>query len=55
MKRDLFQAMGTTVDVTAPTDDAIMETRRFFDAVEGTCSRFLLESEFESHQPLSGI
>ncbi|MGB5567530.1 MAG: FAD:protein FMN transferase [Acidimicrobiia bacterium] len=45
MKRDLFQAMGTTVDVTAPTDDAMVETRRLFDAVEGTCSRFLLESE----------
>jgi len=45
MKRDLFRAMGTTIDVTAPTDDAIVETRRLFDAVEGTCSRFLSESE----------
>jgi len=45
MKRDLFAAMGTTIDVTAPTEDAIAETRRLFDAVERTCSRFLPESE----------
>jgi thiamine biosynthesis lipoprotein len=45
MKRDLFRAMGTTIDVTAPTEDAIAETRRLFEAVEGTCSRFLPESE----------
>ena len=29
MKRDLFQAMGTTVDVTAPTDDAIGDASTF--------------------------
>ena len=45
MKRDLFRAMGTTIDVTAATDDAIAETRRIFETVEETCSRFLPESE----------
>lgn len=45
MKRDLFRAMGTTIDVTAPSEDAIAESRRLFEAVEGTCSRFLPESE----------
>jgi thiamine biosynthesis lipoprotein len=37
--------MGTSVDVAAPTDDAIAETRRLFDVVEVTCSRFLPDSE----------
>lgn len=62
MKRDLFPAMGTTIDVTAPTEDVIAETRRLFDAVERTCSRFLPESELsrvnrapEAEVPLSPL
>jgi thiamine biosynthesis lipoprotein len=45
MKRKLFRAMGTTVDVTAATNGAIAETYRLFGAVETICSRFLPESE----------
>ena len=45
MKRELFRAMGTVVDVTAATEEAITETRRIFESVEATCSRFLPESE----------
>jgi thiamine biosynthesis lipoprotein len=45
MKRDLFRAMGTTIDVTAPSEETIAESRRLFETVEGTCSRFLPESE----------
>jgi thiamine biosynthesis lipoprotein len=45
MKRELFRAMGTVVDVTAATEEAIAETRRIFESVEATCSRFLPESE----------
>jgi len=54
MRRDLFRAMGTTIDVTAPTDDAIVETRRIFEAVEGTCSRFLSESELSQVNRVPG-
>ena len=42
MKRDLFPAMGTTIDVTAPTEDAIAETRRLFDAIESISEGFAL-------------
>jgi len=45
MKRNLFRAMGTTIDVTAATGGALAETRDLFEAVEATCSRFLPDSE----------
>ena len=45
MKREVFRAMGTTADVTAPTDDEIVETRHLFETIETACSRFLPESE----------
>lgn len=45
MKREVFRAMGAVVDVTAATEDALVETRRLFESVEATCSRFRPESE----------
>ena len=45
MMRIVFPAMGTTVDVTAPTERGIAATRELFEHVEATCSRFLPESE----------
>lgn len=45
MKRDLFRAMGTSVDVTASSDALISDTRQLFDIVEIVCSRFLPTSE----------
>lgn len=45
MKRVVFSAMGTSVDVTAPTDGGIAATRQLFEDVERSCSRFLPESE----------
>jgi thiamine biosynthesis lipoprotein len=48
MRRDLFRAMGTTIDVTAATVSAIAETRRLFRLVEDACSRFLPSSELSA-------
>jgi thiamine biosynthesis lipoprotein len=45
MKRVVFPAMGTSVDVTAPTNGGIAATRQLFEDVERSCSRFLPESE----------
>ncbi len=45
MKRSLFRAMGTTVDVTASSDALISDTQQLFDLVESVCSRFLPTSE----------
>jgi FAD:protein FMN transferase len=45
MKRNIFHAMGTSVDVTATSDGAIDHTRRVFETIEGCCSRFRPESE----------
>ena len=45
MRRAVFPAMGTSVDVTAPTAGDIAATRQLFDDVERLCSRFLPESE----------
>ncbi len=45
MKRAVFPAMGTSVDVIAPTDGDIAATRQLFESVERSCSRFLPESE----------
>ncbi len=45
MKRTVFAAMGTMVDVTAQTDRGISSTQQLFERVEASCSRFLPESE----------
>jgi thiamine biosynthesis lipoprotein len=45
MKRAVFPAMGTSIDVTATTDRGIESTRRLFETVEDACSRFRPESE----------
>lgn len=45
MKRSIFPAMGTSVDVTAPSEGAIDDTRRAFETIEDCCSRFRPESE----------
>ncbi|MEA3502953.1 MAG: FAD:protein FMN transferase [Actinomycetota bacterium] len=45
MKRVVFPAMGTSIDVTAPTRGDIGATRQLFEDVERLCSRFLPESE----------
>lgn len=48
MRRDVFAAMGTSVDVTAATAAAIAETRQLFQVVESACSRFLPSSELSA-------
>ena len=45
MKRDVFRAMGTSVDVTALNDALISDTHQLFDVVESVCSRFRPTSE----------
>jgi len=45
MKRSVFRAMGTLVDVTAPTAAGVDATRRLFEDVEQRASRFLAGSE----------
>jgi len=45
MKRAVFSAMGTSIDVRAATDGGIDSTRRIFETVEEACSRFRPESE----------
>ncbi len=45
MRRIIFPAMGTMVDVTARTEDRIAATRQLFERIEASCSRFLPASE----------
>jgi thiamine biosynthesis lipoprotein len=45
MKRSIFPAMGTSVDVTAASEGAIDDTRQAFESIEDCCSRFRPESE----------
>ena len=45
MKRDLFGAMGTSIDVTASTVASIADTQQLFHVVESVCSRFRPTSE----------
>jgi len=44
----VFPAMGTSVDVTAPTEVGVAGTRQLFDEVESRCSRFLANSELST-------
>jgi len=45
VKRIIFRAMGTTVDVTAQTERRIAATQQLFERIEASCSRFLPTSE----------
>lgn len=45
MKRAIFSAMGTSIDVRAVTGGGIDGTRQVFETVEDACSRFRSESD----------